>query len=91
MEVQKRGMDWYRPGYSMMEDCWCRTVATMPDANIFLLETAFVSDADDVSWFKARRDDIVLSVANNLAKYAGITSGEAKYTGIVSIYHKMII
>lgn len=48
-----------------------------------LLETAFVSDADDVSWFKARRDDIVLSVANNLAKYAGITSGEAKYTGMV--------
>lgn len=48
-----------------------------------LLETAFVSDADDVSWFQNNRDEIVSSVANNLAKYAGIIQETIRYTGMV--------
>ena len=48
-----------------------------------LLETAFVSDADDVSWFQNNRDAIVYSVASNLAEYAGITPPTVKYTGMV--------
>ncbi len=48
-----------------------------------LLETCFVSDADDVAWFQEHRDDIVYSVVSNLAEYAGINASVVKYTGMV--------
>lgn len=48
-----------------------------------LLETCFVSDADDVAWFQEHRNDIVYSVASNLAEYAGISTPVVKYTGMV--------
>lgn len=48
-----------------------------------LLETCFVSDIDDVNWYRAKRDSIVAAVAHDLAAYAGISPQAAKYTGMV--------
>lgn len=48
-----------------------------------LLETCFVSDIDDVNWYRAKRDSIVAAVAHDLAAYAGISPQTAKYTGMV--------
>lgn len=48
-----------------------------------LLETCFVSDADDVAWYKNNRDSIVTAVAHDLAAYAGISPQTAQYTGMV--------
>ena len=48
-----------------------------------LLETCFVTDIDDVNWYRANRDSIVAAVAHDLAAYAGISPQVAKYTGMV--------
>lgn len=48
-----------------------------------LLETCFVSDIDDVNWYRDKRDSIVAAVAHDLAAYAGISPQVAKYTGMV--------
>lgn len=48
-----------------------------------LLETCFVSDIDDVNWYRANRDSIVAAVAHDLVAYAGISPQTAKYTGMV--------
>lgn len=48
-----------------------------------LLETCFVSDIDDVNWYRTNRDSIVAAVAHDLAAYAGISPQTAKYTGMV--------